>query len=359
MPSVCFATNEVTTVLSRKLMPTKVESSELVISVPNRPTLAQLHENVLQVLANPGCSVMFTWTAAGGAGKFCLALKSLIGDGNLTWQLHSLLNGTYQPLWFHESCDIVLIHNLIASSCGDAGAILQGDGVISASPAHLDDGRPSEDYFVRLKDQGETAGLAAARGLRRVFNEATSATRPRTTEAIAPKAVDRNLIRSLVTGLKNPETDLFSYQALLFFLEQEYFRSQRNTCPFSLLLINLRLLGLDNKEGHALNGRQLNAVGRRIAAFKRQNDMLAHYDSADLAILLPQTGAAGAKVMVRRVIRALLASPLPEQYPEQRLTIAIGGSSMPDECTKLGVLLAIAEKTLLQSCQGSVVQEVS
>src|SRR5262249_10113449 len=125
------------------------------------------------------------------------------------------------------------------------------------------------------------------------------------------KRIDKGLIQNVMMSLRSPETGMFTYASFLYFVEQEYFRAYRSSNPMSIVVFQMRVQG----PGHdaprePLPMAALSSAVRCIARVKRHVDLLAHYETHDYAVLLPNTKGPGAQVFATRVLKALMAEPL-------------------------------------------------
>ncbi len=162
---------------------------------------------------------------------------------------------------------------------------------------------------------------------------------------LAPKAIDKRAIQNVMMSLRRPDTGMFTYPAFLYFLEQEYFRAYRSASPISIVVFQMRLKNKDSKD-QVQEPLPLEAIGeavRRISRVKRHVDMLAHYETFDYALLLPNTKSQGAEVFCHRVIKALTSQPLILGVDPVNLSLAFGTACIPEDALDLALLLSAAE----------------
>ncbi len=168
-----------------------------------------------------------------------------------------------------------------------------------------------------------------------------------TAENLIPKIVDPTAIHSVMMSLRRPETGMFTYPAFLYFLEQEYFRGYRSGSPMSIMIMEMRVVkGPPNFDREPLEVVAVAEVFRRISQLKRHIDLVAHYETYDYAMILPNTKSSGANVFAQRVVNSLLSSPLPAGG---KLSLSIGVACIPEDCTDLATLLAAAEAAKAQA----------
>jgi GGDEF domain-containing protein len=162
---------------------------------------------------------------------------------------------------------------------------------------------------------------------------------------LEPKRVDKRLIQNVMMVLRNPETGMFTYSAFLYFLEQEYFRAYRSANPISVVVFQMRVHGPGpDALSEPLPVSALSAAARRISGVKRHVDLLAHYETYEYALLLPNTKSAGARIFVNRLVKALMSEPLvPGTITSENFRAAFGIASVPEDFLELSQVLAGAE----------------
>lgn len=171
---------------------------------------------------------------------------------------------------------------------------------------------------------------------------------------LTPKSIDTSLIHTVMMTLRRAETGMFTYPAFLYFLEQEYFRAYRSGAAISVMVMEMRVVGAPPNFGRdPLDVEALAECFRRISKLKRHIDILAHYENFDYAMILPNTRNQGANIFAKRVIKALTAAPLPG-IEHNRLSLAFGVASIPDDCTDLSLLLSAAEEAKGQALRSAM-----
>ena len=172
---------------------------------------------------------------------------------------------------------------------------------------------------------------------------------------IAPKAIDKSKIHSVMMSLRRPETGMFTYPAFLYFLEQEYFRGYRSGSPLSVMVMEMRVIsGPPSFAREPLDVPAVAEVVRRISRLKRHIDLLAHYEQYDFAMLLPNTKTSGANTFAQRIAKAIWSSPIAHGVDSANLSLAFGVACIPEDCLDLGVLLASAEAAKAQALRAAV-----
>ena len=120
----------------------------------------------------------------------------------------------------------------------------------------------------------------------------------------------------------DPVTGIPNRLAFLEISERECRRTQRNRKPVTVAYIDLDNFKTVNDElGHAEGDSVLRTVGRVIHENIRQTDVIARLGGDEFALLLPETGLAGAKVLLAK-LRSRLANTM--QKYNWPVTFSIG-----------------------------------
>lgn len=162
---------------------------------------------------------------------------------------------------------------------------------------------------------------------------------------LEPKSIDKRAIQNVMMSLRRPETGMFTHPAFLYFLEQEFFRGYRSASPISVIIFQMRMLAKSGSE-MVREPIPLTALGeavRRISRVKRHVDLLAHYETYDYALLLPNTKTGGALIFANRVVKALQSEPLAPGLGRSNLSLAFGIACIPEDFLDLSMLLSAAE----------------
>lgn len=166
-------------------------------------------------------------------------------------------------------------------------------------------------------------------------------TRKRVLEA---KTIDSAAVQAVMMSLRRADTGMFNYPAFLYFLEQEYFRGHRAGTPLSVIIFDLRVkTGVKEQIREPLPANALNEAVLRIMHEKRHNDMLAHYESFDYALLCPDTKGEGAVVFAKRLVKSLTKDALSNTVNAKNLSLSFGIACVPEDFLELGLILSAAE----------------
>jgi len=174
--------------------------------------------------------------------------------------------------------------------------------------------------------------------LQRTVEEKTAALRLVNEELLRLSSVDS------LTGLANRRV----FDQLL---TMECARLRRTGSAFSLLMLDIdHFKALNDSEGHQRGDECLKLVGaelKRIA--KRQTDLAARYGGEEFAVILPETGAAGA-AQFAELVRLAIASlelPHPASPVAPFLTVSVGvATAMLEWHSSPEELVAAADQAL-------------
>lgn len=151
--------------------------------------------------------------------------------------------------------------------------------------------------------------------------------------------LDQAQIQAALKPLMRPETEIFNYQLLQYFVTQEVGRFEADGKSFSLLIFDLMLESPGGLE--VMPTAHAKAVLHRIKSVKREIDVLAHYETFDYALLLPQTSVKSANLVAQRIIERINASPLPG-LESHKLNVCFGIAAVPQDCKSAGAIIMAA-----------------
>jgi diguanylate cyclase (GGDEF)-like protein/PAS domain S-box-containing protein len=137
-------------------------------------------------------------------------------------------------------------------------------------------------------------------------------------------------------------TGLANHRRLFEVLRAEICRSKRTEREFSLLLLDLDgLKAINDRLGHLVGNRALCRLAQILADCCRSVDTAARQGGDEFALVLPETGAAAATLVARRIC-GLLAKDTEEPV----LSVSVGVASYPKDAENIGTLLYAADRFL-------------
>jgi diguanylate cyclase (GGDEF)-like protein len=155
--------------------------------------------------------------------------------------------------------------------------------------------------------------------------------------------IDWSEARNLERHLLRTDTGLHSYAAFLLALENEYKRWTRFRRPFAVAILDIAACSDDPRRlPEPLFAASIKEVAIKINETRRESDLLAHYETFKFAMLLPETNHVAATRFADRLTESINGMALGEPSNGLRLTLRLGIACIPDDCSTLGALLAIA-----------------
>jgi diguanylate cyclase (GGDEF)-like protein len=147
------------------------------------------------------------------------------------------------------------------------------------------------------------------------------------------REVRENSVRDGLTGC-------FNRQHAMEVIDAELRRARRSQQPLSLVMFDLdRFKDINDTHGHLAGDAVLALVGARMRAVLRGSDLKCRYGGEEFLILLPDTGAAGARRVAETLRRDLEEHEIHWTEAELRATASFGVTSvLPGEVDPLAVM---------------------
>lgn len=139
-------------------------------------------------------------------------------------------------------------------------------------------------------------------------------------------------------------------------LQEEWARAYRDGTSMSLLMIDVdHFKKFNDQYGHPAGDACLQAVAQALAAeARRPADLTARYGGEEFVMLLPNTDAAGCKLIGEKIRRGIedLAVPHSMNLPTGRVTVSLGGTTLrpqADGPTASSSLVQTADRALYEA----------
>jgi diguanylate cyclase (GGDEF)-like protein/PAS domain S-box-containing protein len=143
-------------------------------------------------------------------------------------------------------------------------------------------------------------------------------------------------------ALSDSLTGLANHRRLFEVLQAEICRTKRTDREFSIVLLDLDgLKEINNRFGHLAGNRALCRLGQILADCCRSVDTAARQGGDEFALILPETGAAAATLVARRICDLLA-----KDTEEPPLSVSVGVASYPKDADTIGTLLYAADMAL-------------
>ena len=163
-------------------------------------------------------------------------------------------------------------------------------------------------------------------------------------EIIAVDATDQRTLEDQLRHQASSDslTGLANHRRLFEVLHAEICRSQRTSRGFSLVLLDLDgLKQVNDRYGHLAGDRALCRLGQILTDCCRSIDTAARHGGDEFALVLPETGAAAATLVARRICDLVA-----RDTEEPVLSVSAGIASFPEEASTIGTLLYAADRAL-------------
>ena len=146
-------------------------------------------------------------------------------------------------------------------------------------------------------------------------------------------------------ALSDPLTGLANHRQLMHVLDGEIKRSQRTQRPFAVLFLDVdRLKRINDRHGHLVGSRALCRVAEALRASSRMVDTAARFGGDEFALVLPESGAAAARLVAARIAQRL---SLDGGSPE--VSVSVGLAVYPQDGETIEELLGMADGGLYEA----------
>lgn len=136
-------------------------------------------------------------------------------------------------------------------------------------------------------------------------------------------------------------------------LRAEVARARRAKRQISVLMVDVdHFKRVNDGHGHPAGDRALQAVADRLVRALRGVDTVSRYGGEEFAVLLPETPAAGARMIAERLRAAVAAEPVPvAEGVALPITVSVGLAVFPSDAADDAALLAAADRALYAAKQ--------
>lgn len=234
--------------------------------------------------------------------------------------------------------DARVAHDAIDSPAGPAPAWVRlgvAAGVAAAMAATL--------AWAGLAAPWAALVAAAAASLLVVLRAAPVAAPPR----VAPQPAPRPCSDTGDAMLRDPYTGMFHRGAFLALAERDWQRAGRYGGELAMLLVEVdHLRPMTERAGPAVADPLMGGLGRQVLRGLRGGDLLARFDPAQLAVLLPNADAPGALDVADRIRQQAAQLELPGLPPGAPISASVGVALMQPLHRPLAMLVADAQRAL-------------
>jgi diguanylate cyclase (GGDEF)-like protein len=142
-------------------------------------------------------------------------------------------------------------------------------------------------------------------------------------------------------------TGLLNHRVLQQDLTKELRRSERQSIPLSLLLVDIdHFKKVNDTYGHPVGDLVLRGVARILKEEIRDIDTAARYGGEEFAVVLPGTDSAGAKNFAERLRKTIMAETFSADGRTLKVTASIGIASVPADAKTKEELIERTDQAL-------------
>ena len=213
--------------------------------------------------------------------------------------------------------------SLVPAEDGDSVPVVCGGQNLGSLTIGVDDGRTLDDIEQQLvSDLARHLGIALENA--RLYEQA---------------------IRDDLTGL-------YLKRHFLDRLHEEIDRARRYGKPMAVLMADLdHFKRVNDERGHLSGDRVLREMARLILASVRSSDIVGRFGGEEIALILPEQEAGGARRAAEKVRQAVESSQFPpaDEGPPIEITLSLGVAVFPGDGDDVDALLSAADQALYEA----------
>ena len=137
-------------------------------------------------------------------------------------------------------------------------------------------------------------------------------------------------------------------------LSEEVSRARRHDATFSLMLVDLDdFKQVNDRYGHAAGDMVLRKVAEVLLGEVRSLDIPARVGGDEMAVICPEVGWQGAKVLAERILSRLRGEGVTVEGVRLEISVSIGLASYREHCAAGGrEIMAVADEALYRAKSG-------
>ena len=126
-------------------------------------------------------------------------------------------------------------------------------------------------------------------------------------------------------------------------LREELHRARRYRQPLALVLLDVdHFKSFNDKFGHSVGDAVLDTVARTLEGLTRSSDLVARYGGEEFAVILPNTGLAGASLVAERFRSTMESAP----FEHRQVTLSLGVAAFSEATSTRKELIEQADRAL-------------
>ncbi len=147
-------------------------------------------------------------------------------------------------------------------------------------------------------------------------------------------------------------TGLLKHSRIKEALEVEVARSERNSLPLSVVMLDLdNFKQVNDTYGHAAGDQVIRAMAHLLRQRLRKSDLIGRYGGEEFVVILPDTNSEMAESIMLDTLKRFSDLKFIDESSEFYVTFSAGIASTSDQVTP-AALLAVADKALYQAKAG-------
>lgn len=164
----------------------------------------------------------------------------------------------------------------------------------------------------------------------------------------------KQAIQALKYNFQRPDTGIYSAEALLYFMEYEYYRFEAYNWPLAFILFEASKRKSEGSIAtEMLPAGVITTAARRIELVKRPLDSLGHFEGTEFGIILPNTRPSQAAFVANRILDALTNTPLANDLDRRNLVLSFGIAGLPSDGDDLPTLIESARAAKNEAKEGT------
>ncbi len=136
-------------------------------------------------------------------------------------------------------------------------------------------------------------------------------------------------------------------------LDEHLLASQRYGKRLSLILCDIdHFKSVNDTYGHPAGDQVLRGVARALSKEARATDLVARYGGEEFAVIMPETDAAGARIISERIREKVGALAFATELGQLKVTVSLGVATFPDDGRRKAELVELCDACLYHAKRG-------
>jgi diguanylate cyclase (GGDEF)-like protein len=145
-------------------------------------------------------------------------------------------------------------------------------------------------------------------------------------------------------------TGLYNLRGFSIIMARDFGQAVRHARPLSVLMIDSdNLKTINNEHGHEAGNDLLCMITARMKAQLRGSDVPSRFGGDEFVVLLPATGAKGARDVAERIRKSIAETPLKLGDKSVFVTVSIGSASFPEDGAGIDIIMERADQAMYRA----------